>query len=84
MLCLCSGVKLSDHLHRLGVPHNGNVWILLNDGCDIGTVIRLHVLYHQIVKCPSVQHSSNIFHKPLCHRAVRCVHQCCLPVKDYI
>ena len=78
------GEELPHHHKGLGVAHQGCLGIALQKQLDVGGMVRLHMLHHQIIRLSVSQHGGDVF-QPLCAEVgIHRVHDGNLLVQNHI
>ena len=78
------GEELTQHDKGLGISHHRSLGITLHKGQDVGGMIRLHVLHHQIVRLPAIQHSGDVTQPFLPKTGIHRVHHGDLLIQNHI
>ena len=78
------GEELGHHQKGLGIAHHGCLGIALQEFHNIGRMVRLHVLHHQIIQLPGPQHSGNVFQPLLPEVLIHGVHHGYLLIQNHI
>ena len=76
--------EVPHHGERLGGRNDGGIRIGAHELGDIRRVIRLHVLYDQIIRLPAAKHTSKVVQPFMGEVSVHRVHDGDLFVKDHI
>ena len=65
--------ELADHRESLCVSDDLNFRVAENEIFDHGAVVRLHMVYNEVIQCAAVQYSLDIFKELASYRVVRSV-----------
>ena len=76
--------ELADHLQGLGACHHLDLRILFQKKLDIGRMVRLHVMDHQIINGAALKPCFQILKELFRGGSVHRVHQCYLLIQDEI
>ena len=76
--------ELGQHIPGGGGAHHGGLRVPGQQIPDVGGVVRLHMLHHQIVQSPASQPVGHVFQKAAAHGGVGGVEQHRFPVHQQI
>ena len=76
--------EILDHVKGFYIGNNGGIRINLEKVCNIGSVIRLHMLYNEIIRFAVVQNLLDIIQPFMRKVGVYCIHDSNLFIQDHI
>ena len=76
--------EVADHVESLCSSDYGSVRIYLQEIGDVGSVVRLHVLNDQVIRCCSIQYICNILQPLIAKSCIHCIHNRNFLIIDHI